>query len=243
MTTAAAPRAWRVYLTLGRVSNLPTVWTNCAAGAALAGAVMDERIAWAALAISLFYTAGMYLNDAFDAEHDRAVRPERPIPRGLVPRRRVFVTGALLLGFGELMLVWPRDRDYERLPLLAAALGLALAACILYYSWRHKRDPFSPVVMALCRALVYVITAAWLVDRLPGQVLAGAAALASYVVALSQVAKYDVLPGRSIAMMIAGISILDAVMVLLSTGQWGLAGVTALGFPLTLALQRFTPGT
>ena len=43
--------------------------------------------------------------------------------------------------------------------------------------------------------------------------------------------------------MIAGISLLDAAMVLVSTGQWDLAGVTALGFPLTLALQRFTPGT
>ena len=30
---------WRIYLTLGRVSNLPTVWSNCLAGVILAGGV------------------------------------------------------------------------------------------------------------------------------------------------------------------------------------------------------------
>ena len=30
---------WRTILVLGRVSNLPTVWTNALAGAALSGAM------------------------------------------------------------------------------------------------------------------------------------------------------------------------------------------------------------
>ena len=32
---------WTVYLRLGRVSNLPTVWTNVLAGVALAGVSVD----------------------------------------------------------------------------------------------------------------------------------------------------------------------------------------------------------
>lgn len=65
---------------LGRVSNLPTVWSNVLAGAALAGAAGVSPPALVALmiAISLFYVGGMWLNDAFDAEIDARERPERP---------------------------------------------------------------------------------------------------------------------------------------------------------------------
>jgi 4-hydroxybenzoate polyprenyltransferase len=235
MTTAAAVPAWRVYLALGRVSNLPTVWTNCAAGAALASGAVGAITAWAALAISLFYTAGMYLNDAFDAEIDRRARPERPIPRGLAAAGTVRWLGSVMLAAGAALLF--------AISVPAGSFGLLLAALIVYYNWRHKRDPLSPLVMALCRGCVYFVAAAAAGAARWDSVAAGAAALTLYVAGLSQAAKYDVLPGRGIAMMIAGISLLDAAMVLVSTGHWGLASVTALGFPLTLALQRLTPGT
>src|SRR5262245_63491269 len=47
---------------------------------------------------SLFYSGGMALNDAFDAEIDARERPERPIPSGRVSRGTV-----LALGFGMLV--------------------------------------------------------------------------------------------------------------------------------------------
>lgn len=241
---AGPPPPWRVYLALGRVSNLPTIWTNCMAGAALSfGALPAGRVAWVAAATSFFYTAGMYLNDAFDAGYDRTARPERPIPRGLVMPRRVFVIGALLLAGGELLLVWAPARAYDQPPVLAGVLGLVLAGVILYYSWRHKRDPLSALVMALCRALVYLIAAASLTDRLGPWVLGGAAILFIYGLILSQLAKHDVVQGRTIARLIAGISLLDAVMVFVGTAEWPLAVGTMAGFPLTLALQRVAPGT
>ena len=60
---------WKVALELGRVSNLPTVWTNTIAGVALAGtSPADSRVPWLLLALSLCYVAGMFLNDAFDRE-------------------------------------------------------------------------------------------------------------------------------------------------------------------------------
>ena len=52
-----------VLLRLGRVSNLPTVWTNLLAAVVLAGgAVSDGRILPLLAAMSLFYIGGMYLN-------------------------------------------------------------------------------------------------------------------------------------------------------------------------------------
>ena len=94
-----------VALRLGRVSNLPTVWTNVAAGMALSGAGLAvEILAGVALAMSLFYVGGMYLNDAFDRDIDARERPERPIPSGLVPAATVFQIGFALLAAGWLIL-------------------------------------------------------------------------------------------------------------------------------------------
>ena len=49
------------------------------------------------LAFSLFYTGGMFLNDAFDAQFDAQHRPERPIPAGDVSRSTVFGWGYAML--------------------------------------------------------------------------------------------------------------------------------------------------
>lgn len=239
--THTRPPAWRIHLRLGRVSNLPTVWSNCLAGAAIAlGAPPPLRLVWVAGALSLFYTAGMFLNDAFDADHDRVARPERPIPSGWVDRRRVMTIGLVLLAAGEAMLAAASSSTSRS---AAIAYGAALAACILYYNWRHKRDPFSAVVMAMCRAFVYLIAAAAVTSSLPPPVLWAAVVLAVYVIVLSQIAKRDLLPGRHIAMLIAGISLVDAVLILVVTGESSTAAIAAIGFPATLMLQRFAPGT
>src|ERR1700685_242187 len=70
-------------LRLGRVSNLPTVWTNVLVGAVLSGG--DWRgwqLGLMLVAMSLFYVGGMYLNDYFDRAIDARERPEPPIPSG-----------------------------------------------------------------------------------------------------------------------------------------------------------------
>ncbi len=54
------------YLTLCRVSNLPTVWTNVLAAGLLAGGpFMPAPFFMLALALSCFYLAGMSLNEVF----------------------------------------------------------------------------------------------------------------------------------------------------------------------------------
>jgi hypothetical protein len=70
----------RTLLVLGRVSTLPTVWSNCLAGWWLSGGGSWERFAMICLGATCLYVGGMYLNDAFDAQFDQQHRPERPIP-------------------------------------------------------------------------------------------------------------------------------------------------------------------
>src|SRR6266850_970558 len=87
-----------VYLRLGRISNLPTVWTNVLAGTLLTSQPLDSLALGILLpCLSLFYVGGMYLNDAFDRGIDARERPERPIPSGLVSAREIFG-----IGFGML---------------------------------------------------------------------------------------------------------------------------------------------
>ena len=80
-----------VWLRLGRVSNLPTVWSNVLATLALSGALSFSPRTFALWGVfSLYYVGGMYLNDAFDRRIDAVMRPDRPIPSGQVSAGVVF---------------------------------------------------------------------------------------------------------------------------------------------------------
>jgi hypothetical protein len=177
-----------VALRLGRVSNLPTVWTNALAGMALAGGVAPASVALSVLiALSLFYTGGMWLNDAFDREIDALERPERPIPAGQAEPATVFALGFGMLAAGLVLLAstgigW-------HLP----AAGLLLASCIVFYDWRHKGHPSAPWVMGLCRALVYVVAALAVAPMLPLPVLAAAAVTLAYVAGITYSARREAL--------------------------------------------------
>src|SRR3954447_19272886 len=92
------------YLLLARFSNLPTIWTNVLAGTIVSGAAFVRAdVGRLCLAMSALYTAGMFLNDAFDREFDAEVRPDRPIPAGDVSVRETFAIGWLLLASGLLL--------------------------------------------------------------------------------------------------------------------------------------------
>lgn len=224
----------RSYLLLSRVSNLPTVWTNVLAAYVVAGASRDS-LPIAASAASLFYVAGMFLNDAFDAGFDRRARADRPIPNGDVSRGEVFAIGAGLLLAGELLLAL--------LPYPAPAMmwGVALAAAILFYDFRHKGQAYGPVVMGACRALVYCTAAAGAIGLVTAPVAIAAIVMWAYVIALTWVAKAANL-GYAVPWMLAGICLVDALMIA-AMHQPMLAGAAATGFILTLAFQRIVPGT
>src|ERR1700727_1481111 len=139
-------------LRLGRISNLPTVWTNVAAGIVLSGAPVK---AWPALllmvSLSLFYTAGMFLNDAFARDFDRRSRPQRPIPAGEVEATTVFAGGFALLATGFVILVVVGYAVADGGGWKGPVAGIVLAGAIVLYDAWHKANPVSPVLMGLCR--------------------------------------------------------------------------------------------
>jgi 4-hydroxybenzoate polyprenyltransferase len=183
---------WSAALSLGRVSNLPTVWTNVLAGVVLAGgSARDERLPLLLVALSLCYVAGMYLNDAFDRRFDAQHRPERPIPSGLVSATTIFVLGFGMLATGVGTLAWVGYGFVDGTQWKPVVAGLALAAAIVLYDWYHKGNPLSPVVMGLCRMFVYVTAAYAVIASPPARVLVAAALLLSYLVGLTYIAKQE----------------------------------------------------
>jgi 4-hydroxybenzoate polyprenyltransferase len=186
----------RTLLDLGRVSNLPTVWTNVLAGAVLSGGRLEPwPLAGLAVAGSLFYVGGMFLNDAFDRDFDSRVRSDRPIPSGRATAGQVFAIGFALLASGVILVgVLSRLRgpslDIGSSGWSPVASASALGSLIVLYDAFHKGNPLSVVVMGLCRAGLYALAAASL-GRFNSAVVAGAFVLFAYVVGLSGVARQE----------------------------------------------------
>ncbi|HWH46665.1 MAG TPA: UbiA family prenyltransferase [Burkholderiales bacterium] len=181
-----------VALRLGRVSNLPTVWTNVFTGVALAGtAVADTRLAILLVSLSLFYVGGMFLNDAFDSAFDARSRPERPIPSGQVSAAQVYAVGFGMLAIAIGLLAWAGFGFEPFTQWRPALAGIALAIAITFYNWHHKDNPLSPLVMGLCRLLVY-LAAAYAVAMVPPQpLLLAATVLLCYLIGLTYTAKQE----------------------------------------------------
>src|SRR5882757_5273910 len=146
IATAGSIPSLSTLLRLGRISNLPTVWTNVIAGLVVAGSVQPDKFAWIASAMTAFYVGGMYLNDFFDRSIDARERPGRPIPAGEISAGAVSAIGFGLLAAG-VVLMFPFGPG-------AAACALLLAASIVLYDVWHKANMLSPLVMGACRALV-----------------------------------------------------------------------------------------
>src|ERR1700730_13338159 len=145
-------RSWRKalygYLALARISNSPTVVSNTLAGGALAGTLWpDGKLVLIAIVMVLFYTAGMYLNDLLDYAVDCRERPERPLPAGIVSRSAAVAVALTLFGCGS-QLPWRVG------PHLFLSVLLLIALIICYDRW-HTSNPLSPLLMALCRLMVY----------------------------------------------------------------------------------------
>ncbi len=182
--TRPSPSAWRAWLEMARVSNTPTTISNTVAGAVLVSTTAAVgTVAVVAVAIALFYTAGMILNDVFDEAIDRRERPERPLPSGVVSRQAALLAVIVLFVAGELLLALEGWRP------VVAGLGL-IGLIVLYDAW-HKGNALSPLLMAACRLMVYVIAGLAVASALNTELWGAAALLFVYVVGLTQVAKAE----------------------------------------------------
>jgi hypothetical protein len=183
VVAARSPNALTL-LKLGRVSNLPTVGTNVIAAAVITNAAaVAAEVFVAGLAMTAFYVGGMYLNDFFDREIDASERPGRPIHAGDIAASTVSAIGFALLAVGVALLL-----PFGVLP---AILGLALAAAIVLYDVWHKGNAIAPVIMGLCRALVYLATGAAIGGNTHSALIAGAIALAAHVIGLTYAARQE----------------------------------------------------
>ncbi len=234
------PGLLRSYLELCRASNLPTVWTNALAATLLSGALRPTLSSLAAgLSVTLTYLGGMALNDVLDVAEDRLKKPSRPIPSGRIPVAHaaafalgLFAAGLLLLGLF--------------CPVPALQAGLALLAVVYLYDRLHQQSWLTVLLMAGCRALVFVVCGFGAAGTLTRLAALGAALQFSYIVALTAVARWEKQAPRSfkvppVPWMIACVSLLDGAMLALWVHPaWLLAGL--LGVGVTRAAQTQVRG-
>jgi hypothetical protein len=182
------PSKIRTLLILGRVSNLPTVWSNCLAGWWLAGGGSRLTLLCVSIALTFLYVGGMFLNDAFDAGFDRNHRSTRPIPSGAISEKEVWAWGVAWVVAGLAILVW--------LGAATTVLALLLTGCILVYNAIHKIMVIAPVLMGGCRFLVYLVAASVGLNGVTGESIWKGLALAVYIVGLSCLARKESAPVR-----------------------------------------------
>lgn len=177
------------FLVLGRMSNLPTVWSNITLAWILTGARSFGTLAGMLIAGSLMYTGGMFLNDCFDVGFDTAHRPERPIPSGQISLFMAGVWGASMMVTGWLLIA-----IHGLIPAIYAAFLTGLV--LLYNKW-HKGNPLSPWIMAGCRVFLILSAAAAFspATAVPeSSILWSAIAVGSYIVGLTYIAKAESAP-------------------------------------------------
>jgi 4-hydroxybenzoate polyprenyltransferase len=161
------------------------------AGVVLAGGGSPAAVCGLIAGIAVMYTAGMFLNDAFDADFDRAHRPERPIPSGEATLPGVFASGFLFMALGLMLVVAAATQAGGATA--AFGSGVTLAAVIVVYDRWHKENAFGPLLMGVCRMLAYV-TAALAVSGSVNPAVIGAAVVAlCYLIGLTYIAKQETL--------------------------------------------------
>ena len=95
-----------------------------------------------------------------------------------------------MLLMGLVLLAW-LGVHYPDAPTIGPVIGgLLLAVAIVVYNLHHKGNPLSPVVMGICRVMVYITGA--LCFALPSApVFIAAGALLAYLIGLTYVAKQE----------------------------------------------------
>ena len=184
---------FKAILILGRISNLPTVWSNCIAAyilseGGLSETVEIEKFILLNLGATFLYLGGMFLNDAFDANFDRKHRLDRPIPSGIVSVNLVIFLGVVFMLAGLFCVIWINTS--------ALVFVLCLAGSIIWYNYVHKNITWSPLIMGLCRLFLYLLAGAISFNSVDISVLIGGLMLWGYIVGLSNIAKNEATGGR-----------------------------------------------
>lgn len=233
------------FLALCRISNLPTVWMNVLTAMVLIDHVIPAAVQWVwlpvlAFALSAFYCGGMVFNDLCDYQWDKQHQPYRPLVTGSVSVKTAVIIASALFGIGFVIVALT---PFFVTGLLAA---VALFAAIVIYDVFHKKTAASILVMGLARALVFVLVLMGLTAQWLHWVLIAAALQFLYTLSLTFVARYEHMRGKPYAgpvipRMIAGMAVVDGLLLAIVVAPvWLLAGI-ALGV-LTRFGQRYVRG-
>ena len=190
------------HLETGRISNLPTVWSNIFVTFCLTGAATGySNLLLIALSGSLLYVGGCYLGDAKDVAFDAEHKPSRPIPAGIVKRNTIWALGWSMMLLGLLAFSYGSDP----LQIAFTIAGLPLAFVIVCYALVHKSTPVLGLpLIGSCRAMLlfssyaaffYSIDQAQDFSRSTGMnfqpVVAASIAVALYTICFASVARLE----------------------------------------------------
>ena len=107
------------------------------------------------------------------------------------PPATVFGAGFAMLAAGVAVLAWVGYGFPGATGWRPIAAGLALAAAIVFYDWHHKQNPLSPLVMGLCRMLVYLTAGYAIAVDLPDRLFVLGLLLFCYLIGLTYIAKQE----------------------------------------------------
>ena len=194
--------SFKAVLTLFRISNLPTVWSNVLLFFFITLAMHNNNIArFSEYAILLFlllffssiaYVLGMVWNDIFDFQWDQKNKNNRPLVQGVINLKLTQIIATFLL-------VFFLSSCFIFLNFSYVLLSLSLLVNILLYNLLHKKKNLgvlSPLFMASSRVHLYLLSIAIFqknnfLSFIAKETLVSVALLFSYIQILTLFAKQE----------------------------------------------------
>ncbi len=137
-----------------RPANIVTSVADVLAGIAISGVLVNGDLSASYISEILLlsvstvglYGGGVVFNDIFDADLDKAERPERPIPRGDISLKEAIFLGIILLLIGLLAALLVN--------IVSTLLALSIIiASLVYDKWGKHNAIAGPINMGICRGL------------------------------------------------------------------------------------------
>lgn len=178
----------RAIMVLGRVPNLPTIWSNCLAGWLLSGGGSAGAFTVLWWGATFLYLGGVFLNEVCATDEDWAHRNESPIAAGIISRETVLFLSLGFFGFGSLLLV--------TLGTPTAFIVVLIVVNSVLYSLTHRWILISPLLITIGRFLLYLLAGTATEHGLQGLTVWSGIVLACYTLVMSTLTSRDrILPG------------------------------------------------
>ena len=207
----------RVYLQLFRVSNIFTAVADITAGFLFVQTTLAPFSSYVSLVCSscFLYTAGMVLNDVYDYDVDRQLRPERPLPSGKlsIQHARNLGYGLLLAGISCGFIAAHVGSEVVAHPERCGVVVCLLAALVVGYDRWLKPTLLGPLTMGLCRAVnlllgMSIVSAEqvpghWLLAGFQPAQLVAAAGLGTYITGVTLFARQEAQTSSRLRLLVA----------------------------------------